>query len=517
MIWEWDQKQQLAECLVKCDRMRHRENRDKVVEQLPERVGAITIKRGDTDLDDALAIVSRCSQYPDGIESLIRVVHRFEKNSAPMKAVWRCLASLLMPDNVFWQEQMAWFQEKMAWFLLFSSAVGMEGRDALPAFESAVPVSARDRFHLSSPAKAGLWGVAFELCDVQDQESAYPLLLPFLGAFPGIIRKDQHRKKFSDWLSQVQVRLGYDEAMEKKRIKPKAKRRAPYVLLHLQSKSTQGGANFHATVHVSRGHRVSDSKAAFGGNQNQIAEALELWITSFFRDDDDQPECVEVFVPLKRLFDIAPHRWPTCLDPGLLSSRLGRDFPTVVRLDRKKAPLVRPAFRAEWKRKWRRFQELASDNTGCRERWRKLRELAANDETFNNCGEPWVREKDADDLVSLRDAFKTSNAAPVMLAPFQPKSNKDRPDLAQVLLESGVPVAIWGDVGRGDMENLLEKVRLETLPADLKEVRLEAKASANDPDARVTLLWDDPQRELPAILHEPEKTEFTDDGLRGPQ
>ena len=510
---------QLAECLVKCDRMRHREGRDMVVEQLPERVGAITIKRADTDFDDALAIVSRCSQFPGGIESLIRVVHRFEKNSAPMKAVWRCLASLLMPNEVLELNQ-------LAGFLRFSSAIQLTGEVVVSAYDASVPDSVRDHFRLSSPKESGLWVAMTELCDVTASGGNQPpCLLSFLHALTEFVKTDQNRKKYADWLSKVQARLGHKEVIKKKRINPRAKRQAPHVLLHLQSKSTQGGPNFHATVHISRGHRVSEPKTAFGGDQKRIVEALERWITSFFTDDDDQPECVEVFLPCKQLFEIEPHRWKTCQDPDSLSSILGRDFPTVVRLDRRrKAPVVRPPYRKEWKRKWRRFQELASATTSCQETWRRLREIGADDKTLNGCGDPWVREKDADDLISLRDAFRTRDAAPVMLAPFQPKSLKNRPDLAQVVLESGIPVALWGDASQGDMEKLLEKIRLKNFPADLKEVRLKANAPEDkpvpresNPDACVTLLWDDPQRELPAILHEPEKTEFTDDGLYGPQ
>lgn len=498
MILKGEEPQILAECLVRCDCMKRLRGRNQVVDQLPETI-PITISRADTDLDDVLAIVQRCDQFPGGIESLVRAVHMFEKNSDPMKEVWRCLATILMSNEVLGRGQ-------IAVFFRFSSAIRLTGKKAISAYESSVPPSIRDRFNLSPPEECGLWTAISELSDVPvSEKDEPPYLLLFLHSLREVVENLQHRKKFTDWLSKVQSRLGFECIISKKQTDTESESHAPHILLNLQPKSIQGAPQFHAAVHIWRGKRASDPEAEFEGVEQQVAEGLDRWIAGFFREND-QPVCIEVFVPFHRIFEINPHLWPTCPYPEMGPFWLGCDYPIVVRLDRRERPAstlgtvhpqVRPLYRHEWKQKWIRFQELASDTDG-----------------LSQC-DPWINENETENPAALVKKCKRNNSAPIMLVPFKPKSIPNRPNLALVMLLTGIPVALWGDVGREEMEGIAEKICLKTLPGSLKELRLEA--SEKHPGTRVSLLWDDPQRELPAVRYDPENTEFTEDGFYGPQ
>jgi len=68
-----EQIEKLTNSLVRCDAMKHPGNRNSVVERLPDKISAgITRKEGAKE--DAISIVRRCAQFPDGVDALMKAV-----------------------------------------------------------------------------------------------------------------------------------------------------------------------------------------------------------------------------------------------------------------------------------------------------------------------------------------------------------------------------------------------------------------------------------------------------------
>jgi len=489
MILTKDQVEKLARLLVRCGRLTIQHKRDVIIDKLPHDISE-NIERAGSPKDDVFRIVMRCNEHPGGIEQLVRYVHSSGKKYKPMKDVWEYLASLFRPNDSL-------ANNLLSRFLFFSSAADIKGQD-VDSFYHSIPVPTQRLYHLSSPKKTGLWKFVFQLYDVPPQDGKQqPLLLSFLRALTQVIEDEKYRKEYYAWLVKIEERLGNAVTDTPNQTECGIGHQAPYILLDLQPKSTPDRQNYRATIYIWQGKPVSAPEEVFEGIETELAKQLDQWIADFFQEEA-QPECIEVFLPRSRIFEIKPHLWPSCLDPNLISSRLGCDYPTVVRIDRvnRDAAPVRKKFRDDWVNKWGQFQSLAS----------KISKM-------DGCS-LWVEEEEVQNLGSLLNRCRASDAAPMMIAAFQPKLKTNQPGLAHVFLQSGIPVALWGDVDQEDMMKLLSMVCLKTLPVSLKELRL--KVSENNFDAPVTLLWDDPQRELPDILHEPKKIQFTEDGLFGP-
>jgi hypothetical protein len=101
---------------------------------------------------------------------------------------------------------------------------------------------------------------------------------------------------------------------------------------------------------------------------------------------------------------------------------------------------------------------------------------------------------------------------------FEPDIQPDDPWLADILLETGIPVALWGDGEKGDIESLLEPLlnggSLRDLPAHIWNQR---RGNPNtDPENAalphlLTLLWDNPDRDIHGRRTAPETPTYFDD------
>jgi len=84
MSFNW--KVELVNVLLECLIMSDRNMRDTVVNDLPDGIKN-SIRRNSVDRVDVTNIVARCLDYPNGIETLIKIVRVYEGNSIGMQKV----------------------------------------------------------------------------------------------------------------------------------------------------------------------------------------------------------------------------------------------------------------------------------------------------------------------------------------------------------------------------------------------------------------------------------------------
>jgi hypothetical protein len=95
-----DNRQQwnLTDLLDRCPSMRDKRRRTAVFKQLRDEIQCSIDPEGSLD-EAAFDMVEGCKHHLDGIEELIRAVASSEKNSIPMRAIWKRLPDVLgFPD-----------------------------------------------------------------------------------------------------------------------------------------------------------------------------------------------------------------------------------------------------------------------------------------------------------------------------------------------------------------------------------------------------------------------------------
>ncbi len=92
-------KTKLVDALLSCTSMSDRDSRNAVVNELRSKIKS-SISRNNTDRIDVVNIVSRCLDYPDGINELASILRTFEGGSTGMQNVERVLNEIRNVTNV---------------------------------------------------------------------------------------------------------------------------------------------------------------------------------------------------------------------------------------------------------------------------------------------------------------------------------------------------------------------------------------------------------------------------------
>jgi len=244
--------------------------------------------------------------------------------------------------------------------------------------------------------------------------------------------------------------------------------------------------SFHLYSEKSDGRSLADPEKEL---EDLLISDIEAELDEFLRrlDDDALPKAVEIMVPGDYLTAIKPppHLWR--LKAGRRKGRerlLGKKYPVYLRLnryerlteDRTELDEIPTDQRLSWKTKWLEFRNAKSPA---------------------DCIQ-WEYDPAACSWESLDKSLCNSKGWPCLVLTFEPKIPPDDAWLDDVLLESGVPVALWGDVGEADIKTLLKPLidggSLRNLPARLREKR-DATDQENYPYL-LTLLWDNPERDI---------------------
>ncbi len=180
---------------------------------------------------------------------------------------------------------------------------------------------------------------------------------------------------------------------------------------------------------------------------------------------------VHIFVPLE-LINEAIDRWKL-VDPYGRSNLLGCQYRVVLRCTERASR----SYRQEpfWKEKWRKHQAL-------------LEEIACN----------VFMPGDDSDLDRLYDDLDKAAETIVGLKVTQPPIYVGADSLFGVLLQVGIPLAIWGRCSlinlphEDELDRVLNACSLQNLPDTVKRERRAARSIAEDAHIghHLSLLWD---------------------------
>ena len=178
-----------------------------------------------------------------------------------------------------------------------------------------------------------------------------------------------------------------------------------------------------------------------------------------------------------------PHLWP--LKAGRRrGTPLGKQYPVYLRLDRNGIPLDP---RDEWKRKWSRFQETPSPSESTH----------------------WECDPSACSWETLEPKLNRTNGRPCLMLAFEPPDDADW--FLDLLHDLSIPVALWGNGDRADIEALIDGGSLRDLPALIRDQRKDTSAENHDLPHRLSLLWDNPERDISDQRAEDGKANYFDD------
>lgn len=185
-----------------------------------------------------------------------------------------------------------------------------------------------------------------------------------------------------------------------------------------------------------------------------------------------QETLVEFFLAATDL-ELEVHRWQRGLS-GPVERSLGTDFPVVVRCtDFREANQ-----RHLWQRRWERVDEASTEDLH------------------------WLPDH-LEKSKQVYGALQERESAPgvVMTTPRRARS-----EVFNACLYGGVPVLVWHseaerDPARQQLQTLLGRERLNSLPHHLRKLRSASDADDHHPGRNLALLWDDPRHPLPGKLH----------------
>ncbi len=211
----------------------------------------------------------------------------------------------------------------------------------------------------------------------------------------------------------------------------------------------------------------------------KVSQLLGEALTNLAYDypDDVSNVMIEFFLP-RQLLSCDVDQW---IKQNELGIKWGEDHPVVVRsLERAKEPKEQ----GHWRKKWRRFSELAR--------------VANHQRMIHVCHKKKYAPKEL-----YRDLMLSDEKVCLTLT-FTPTDYPDDERLLYEILFAGIPVALWprsieGVLGSSDkirieIENIILDKDLLELPRLIQEQRLLAIDNSTHLGNYLTLLWDDPNR-----------------------
>lgn len=478
------QQRELADLLEPCPCMKDARKRAIVRKQLDENIQSRINPDGSPDCA-VMDMVSGCAFYPDGIEKLVLAVDREDRKTTPMIHLWERLPAVLGFSEPAAHQIVAGLLKSLT-----AEALGREIVEA--AFSASVSEEFRTELKLPGVKSMCSWRLLRETANLSlDKSGRHPFAGFVHRLLPGIADRTT-RMELARWAVQVTGEpASFFKAGAKAAAADKRSPERPHLTLRMIPDPTDPeryAVKFH--LHRADECREIDPPADAGETEKrsstQAAALLDRFLLQTF-DEDALPKAIEIMIPADRIAALKPppHHWP--LNSGRRRETwLGRKYPVYLRLDRheNRGEALAPDLRRDWKTKWRAFEKAPSP-AACIH---------------------WEEDPGACSYESLESALCTRNGRPCLMLAFEPKPSPDDPWLEDVLLDAGVPVALWGDGAKADMEKLLKPLfdggSLRGLPAHLGERRKGAPDKNALPQC-LTLLWDNPERDIHGRKTEP--------------
>ncbi len=469
-----DQQRQLARLLEECPSMQEERTRKLILKNLDPDIQSKIDSKG------AYGIVVRemilhSADHPDGIEDLIRATADIERESIPMRQVWEALPALLgfsYPENY----------ETVSCVLRYQDNV--IPRKALEtAFQNRIPKALRDDLELPGVKYLCRWRM------LREAESLPPGpdgVFPFARFIRFLLSElSKPSKGLVAFVRTLLVRWAVHVTGEPAASFRGLPKTEPVSQL-------QGASNSHLTVQLvqnplapERFKAVFPRKGEEGSRdyqptlsrkypneflpQDLIGRELDSFLC---RLDEDHPEDIEIIVSAESITALKPppHLWP--LEEGRQrEALLGQEYTVYFRLNR--YTNVAQKLREKWKKNWRKLAEADS-----------FEELVNCEADPNTCSYSSLKRK--------MDGIKGS---PCLMLTFDPEMTPADRWFPDILLDCGIPVALWGNCDEADIRKLLDGGSHRRLPEKILEHRQGTDEKLDLPHL-VTLLWDNPEREI---------------------
>jgi|GEM_PF-3180865 len=448
-------KLQLVDALLECPMVSDRDIRNSIVNHLPDSIKN-TIQRHSADRVDVVNIVTRCSNFNDGIEKLINEVRLYEGNSEPMKKVelFRILSETdISPDDL-----------KKYY------------NDCLP-----------EKFKSSQKA-VSLFPIIKHLSDILLQPDKTLPLLNFVQKIAEKSNNQQVAEKLKEWINKTVSDFGKPIEIKKQADQP-AQSLPIHLLVRLipnpDNRNQKGQELFTVEIHSWKSLNDVECKNRIENCLlTDVRKKLDEFILSEF-DEDDAIQTIEFILPCE-LIGLDVDQW--VMEEGrILETTFGKVYRVLTRLDRhwlhRTRKKVHPSLRQEWMKRWKLFNDHAQTHESsvswfCNHRYYEPKKLC-------NC-------------------FAHSEIASCLVMTFMPSVLNDGIGLGHAILQAGIPVALCYRKYVNHIENpeiieheiksiISDKKKLLRLPDLIFEKRRQEQDIGN----HLTLIWDNPERVLP--------------------
>jgi hypothetical protein len=475
--------------------MKDKRRRMTIFHQLREEVQRVIDPDGSLDCA-VFDMVRGCADYSDGVEDLILAVAHSEKGSIPMGRVWAELPAIMgFPDPEI--------HETIADALkITGEQIDREVMET--AFKDSISAQLRAELGIPGVASMCRWRMLKETESLpQGPDGRFPFADFICRLLPSISQR-QIGPILLTWASHVS---GESVASLRRKAEsgapPSDKDAArPHLVVRLVPHPIDQD-RYKAVFYLHRETECRSFPTERGEDDpgvsiEEVGNKLDAFLNDF--DDEGLPRAVEVMAPCDRLSALkpAPHLWKLQEGRRRKGAPLGRKYPVYLRLDRHEngGEKIAPDLRRDWKTKWREFSDATTPADVIH----------------------WECDPSACDYDVLEPRLCRPGTRPCLILAFEPDIQPDDPWLADILLETGIPVALWGDGEKGDIESLLEPLlnggSLRDLPAHIWNQR---RGNPNtDPENAalphlLTLLWDNPDRDIHGRRTAPETPTYFDD------
>ncbi len=468
------QQGKLAGLLEGCRCMNDKRERDQVIRKLGSDVRSQIQSEGSASIV-VPEMVRVCSDYPDNIELLIRAVAAIERNSIPMGHLWDRL-----PDALGFSDPD--IHGTISHVLEFLTAEKVPRKAMEAAFQASISAEKRRELELPAVHLMCRWRLLREAESLfQRPDGTFPFADFIRRLLPGISDKEIS-KSLACWAAHLtgEPEKSFRKPAKSAKLSAPEKASPPHLILRLfPNPSDRYKVVFY--LHQEGACRGFDDAEL---PPEAIGESLDSFLHQRI-DRDAPPRAVEVMAPVDNIMALKPppHLWP--LKAGRRrGTPLGKQYPVYLRLDRNEIPLD---LRDEWNRKWSRFQETPSPSESTH----------------------WECDPSACSWETLEPKLDRTNGRPCLMLGFEPAADADW--FLDVLHDLSIPVALWGNGDRADIEALIDGGSLRDLPALIRDQRKDTSAENQDLPHRLSLLWDNPEREILDQRSEDRKTNYFDD------
>lgn len=463
------QWRELAKLLEACPAMKKTGGPELVKDQLPPVIQRRVHLPGSL-CEDVFCITKTCAEHPDGLECLIRAVAYFDEGASAMNALWEELPRIM---GFFVTEEGR--DARVVHLLKFLSEKTCPIDRMRSAFAAVMPEYLRRDWGLHSVTEMGRWDIWRALSEVLDIEGRHPAM-EFYHRVKAAIPDEQARRTLREWIESIAGRPVSAEGQGKDFSGTPVR-----LMLELMA-HPDIPEKFHPGIYPCQGLERENQFSEERESGYSLAEVADILDRHLLRLRENPPEIIELTAPaehIARLDPLPPEWWLKCNRKRPV--RLGKRYVVLLRVNR--CHVVDEQGRLQdapvdcarlWNEKWALFRRRASDAPG-------------------TC---FYAKKEEDSLDDLYDRFESNDTEPALIVGQAPETDDEPPWLGDLLRETGIPVALWGDAPPTAFTDLLAgnsaggSVNLGKLPGRLHEARRNSVSSADA--LRISLLWDGP-------------------------